>query len=97
MLLWRAGLYAAGDEALHEIISELVEAGLTAEVFGSCTHPGTRIPAANAQFARLFRGDEPVIGLPLFCSANVTRDCLPDHRFSFAHALGSACLYCFIE
>jgi hypothetical protein len=80
---FRSGM-GAGDDALHEFISELMKASLAAEVPGAGAQTGSSIPSAHAQLAALLRGYKPMVGLPLFCPADIARNCLPDHSFSFA-------------
>ena len=76
-----AGLHAARDGLGHEVIDELVKAGLTAEVLGTGTQAVSRAPSGHPQLASLLVGYKPVVRLSLFTSTNVARYCLPDHRF----------------
>ncbi len=78
--IW-ARLDAPRDCIGHELIDELVQAGLTAQVLGAGTQPVARTPTGNPQLAPLVVRYEPMIRLSLFTSANVARYCLPDHQF----------------
>src|SRR5271167_77744 len=44
------------------------------------TEPVARVPTADTQLSALLESDEPVVGLFLFCCADVARYGLPDHR-----------------
>jgi hypothetical protein len=86
----RRSLAAARDGLCHELINQLVEAGLAAEVFRAGAQTIARAPSGDPKFATLVMGDEPMVRLPLFISANVARYCLPDHRFPpIPHSLSS--------
>lgn len=63
----------------HELIHQLVQACLPAQMFRSRTQPIAREPSANPQLSTLLVCHKPVVRLLLFRSADVARYCLPDH------------------
>lgn len=69
-----------------------MQAGLPAEMLCFGSQPVARIPSADAHLTRLFIGDKPVVGLPFFCAADITRNCLPDHRDSLTLRITFAAL-----
>lgn len=68
------------DGARHEVIDELVEAGLPAEMLGLQARTSLRVPATDPKFLPMFIGDEPVVGLLLVSTTDVARDGLANHR-----------------
>jgi hypothetical protein len=76
----------------YEIIDQLMQAGLTAEMLGPWTQPVARIQPAHPQLSALVIGHIPVVGLLLLGSADVARYCLPDHRISLSPHSRSAAL-----
>ena len=75
---WHPARHVSGNELIHQ----LVQAGLPAQMFGAGAQAAVRSPPGDAQFATMRVRHEPVIGLPFFCPADVARNGLPDHRFS---------------
>jgi len=67
------------ERSRHELVHQLMQADLPAQVFHSGAQAVARVPAAYAQFPRLLRSHKPMVRLLLFRCANVTRYCLPDH------------------
>jgi hypothetical protein len=66
----------------HEIVHKFVQAFVAAQVANSCLDSITRAPGADAKLRSAFVGDEPVVGVEHFRSADVARDGLADHRIS---------------
>ncbi len=78
----RSRLHTHRHGPCHEVVHQLVQAGLSAQMLRPWTRPVARVPAAYAQFPTLVIGHKPVVRLLLFRSADVARYRLPDHRIS---------------
>jgi len=60
-------------------------------MFHSRAEAIARVPSADAQLPTLLKGNKPVVGLPFFRCADVTRYRLPDHCISpYPHSLAAA-------
>lgn len=79
-LIRRDGLRTNGDGSGHELVDQLMQADLSAQVLGPWPQAVARGPSGDAQLAILFMCYKPVVGLLLFAGAYVARNCLPDHR-----------------
>jgi len=90
-LLCRARLWPDRQGLGHEVVYQLVQAGLSAQMLRPRPEPVARVPPAHPQFSALVIGHKPVVRLLLFSSADVARYRLPDHRISPSpHSLPAA-------
>ena len=60
----RRALRPHGNRFGHELVHQLVETGLPAEMLRVRALPVARVPAADAQLSCLLISDKPVVGLP---------------------------------
>lgn len=88
-----AALHARSNVSRHEVVDKFVQAGLTAQMFRPGAHTVPRVPPADPHLSPMLIGHEPVVRLFLLSSADVTRDCLPDHRISLRSAERTLFLY----
>ena len=64
-------LHAYGDRSGHELIHQLVQAGMPAQVLHAGAQPVARVPPAQPQFSALLGSNEPMVVLLLFRCADV--------------------------
>ena len=72
-----------GERSRHEVVDQLVKAGLPAQVLRTCAHASLRAPPTDAEFRSVLVGHKPVVGLLLVSSADVARNGLANHRTFF--------------
>jgi len=78
----RVSLRIRGKRARHELVHQLMQAFLPAQMKRAAAHASPGDPAADPEFVSLVvRNETPVRVLHLH-SANITRDCLTNHRRS---------------
>lgn len=70
-----------GDAAGKEIIDQLVETLLAAEMKRATAAAAQRGPGAEANLTLSFEGDEPVVAFFFVSAANVTTEGLANHEF----------------
>ena len=77
-----SSLHARRNVPRHEVVYQLMQTGLTAQMLRPGAHPVPRVPPADPDFSPMLVGHEPVVRLLLLSAADITRNCLPDHRIS---------------
>ena len=77
-----SSLHARRNVPRHEVVYQLMQTGLTAQMLRPGAHPIPRVPPADPDFSPMLVGHEPVVRLLLLSAADITRNCLPDHRIS---------------
>jgi len=77
-LILSRGRPAGVETTRHELIDELVDTGLSAQMLGIGAQTTARSPPGDAKLFALLVSDEPMIGLTFFVAADVARNGLPD-------------------
>ncbi len=81
---WHSPALAVCERHTHgprrEVIHQLVQAFVPADMPCGRPRPLPPIPCADAQFRPHFAGHKPVVGIQHLCSADVARNGLADHR-----------------